>query len=198
MAEKALSTYTYEDYLELENGADIKYEYHDGFITAMAGGSPAHSQIAANFIRFVGNAIDANNLPCIVHTSDLKVHVERSHRSYYPDVTIVCEKPEYSEKDPNALTNPVLVVEVLSEGTAAFDRGSKFTHYRNLESLREYVLISQDYAMVDTYYRTSDGTWEIQTIIGLDSMVNLKAIGSELAMADIYRLVPDIEPHPDI
>ncbi len=193
MAEKALSNHTYEDYLALEAESDIKYEFHDGFIVAMAGGSPEHSQIGANFIRYAGNALDRAGKSCIVHTGDLKVHIESTKRTFYPDVSIVCETPTYSPKDPNALTNPILILEVLSESTMAFDRGAKFAHYRQIPSLREYVLISQTESMVDTYYRTDDGTWEIQTITGLSATVVLKSLQCEVLMAEIYRLVPGME-----
>ena len=192
MGEKALSVYSYEAYLALEAESDTKYEYHDGMITAMAGGSPEHGQIAVNFTRFAGNALSMNNKPCIIYSSDVKVHISTTKRTFYPDASIVCEKPAKSDKDPHAITNPLLILEVLSESTMAFDRGAKFAHYRNIPSLKEYVLVSQNEAMVDTYYRTEDGTWEITTIIGLDKTVLLKSIGCEISMADIYLLVPDL------
>ena len=184
--------YTYDAYLALELESSTKYEFHDGFIVAMAGGSPAHSQIGANFIRFVGNALDEANKSCIVHTSDLKVHIEASRRTFYPDVSIVCENPQYSTKDSHALINPILIVEVISESTVAFDRGAKFTYYRQIPSLREYVLISQSEPIIDTYYRTDDGLWEIRTVIGLEESVHFKSIDSTVEMKDIYRLVQDI------
>lgn len=196
MGEKALGNYSYQEYLDLEASSETKYEFHDGFITAMAGGSPAHSQIAGNVIRFTGNDIDKKNKPCIVHTSDLRIRVERTKRTYYPDISVVCEDPVYSSQDAHALTNPVLVIEVLSESTAAFDRGGKFTNYRQIPSLREYVLISQEEPVVDTYYRTEDNLWEINTIMGLKGIVVLKSIGCELKMSDIYSKVPDIPENP--
>lgn len=193
MGQKALSGYTYEDYLALEKQSDGKYEFHDGFIVAMAGGSPEHGQIGMNFCRAIGNELEKKGKACITYSSDVKIRIEASHRTYYPDASVVCEKPEKSQHDPLAITNPVLILEVLSESTAAFDRGSKFSHYRTLPSLKEYVLISQTEAMVDTYYRTDDGTWEIRTIIGREEMVQLKSLDCEIRMADIYRLVPGIE-----
>ena len=194
MREEAVSTYTYEAYLSLEQESEIKYEFHDGFIVAMAGGSPEHSQIATNFTWAVNNALRNNNKSCISYNSDLKIQIDATRRSYYPDASVVCDKPIRSDKDNNAITNPILIVEVLSESTAAFDRGNKFAHYRQIPSLREYILISQEEATVDTYYRTDNGTWEIQTIMGLDKKVLLKSISCEISMADIYRLVEGINP----
>lgn len=193
MGEKAVSTYTYEAYLAVEAESELKYEFHDGMITAMAGGSPIHSQICGNTIRSAGNALIEAKKNCIVHTSDLRVRIESTNRSYYPDVSIVCDKPVYSEKDSHALINPILIVEVLSDTTADFDRSEKFAQYRKISSLREYVMISQNKALVDSYYRTKDGTWEIQTVAGLSGVVKLKSIDCEITMGDIYRLVPDFK-----
>ena len=193
MAEKAISTYSYEAYLALEAEAEVKYEFHDGFITAMAGGSPEHGQIAGNFTWAATGSLVKAGKKCITYNSDVKIHISAARRTFYPDASIVCEKPERSEKDPQAITNPILILEVLSDSTAGFDRGAKFTYYRQLPSLREYVLISQSEPMVDTYYRTDDGTWEIRTLTGLDETVLLKSLGCEVRMADIYRLVPGID-----
>ena len=193
MGEKALSEYTYEDYLELEVNPKEKYEYHDGYISAMAGGTPEHGQIAVNVTTGIRNGLEKAKKPCITYSSDVKVHVKATKRTYYPDASVICEKPERSLIDKNALTNPILVIEVLSESTAAFDRGNKFTHYRKIPTLREYVLVSQTEAIVDTYYRLDSGAWEIETIEGLDSQVALKSLGIQVAMKAIYYLVPGID-----
>lgn len=179
----------YETYLSLEAESDTKYEYHDGFIVAMAGGTPRHSQICSNAERFIGNALDANGRPCIVYNSDLKVRVESVNRTYYPDATVGCEEALFSLKDRNALINPILIVEVLSEGTEERDRGIKFFHYRKLESLQEYVTISQQEPEVNTYYRQDDNIWEIKTTLGLEATVEIKSLGVNLRMQDLYRLV---------
>lgn len=192
MGEKAVSTYTYEAYLAVEEESDVKYEYHDGFIVAMAGGSPEHGQIAMNFGAELNGLFKSNNKGCRTYSSDVKVRIEASRRTFYPDLSVDCDQLEKSKKDPNAITNPILILEVLSDTTSEFDRGEKFAHYRQVTSLREYVLISQKEAMVDTYYRTDDGTWEIRTTTGLNASVMLKSVDCKIKMADIYRLVPDI------
>ncbi len=192
MGALSISTYTYESYLALEAESDIKHEYHDGFIVAMAGGTPAHGLITANTGRAIGNAIISISMPCRPFSSDVKVHIKETNRTFYPDLSMICGEIKSSDKDPNAITNPILIVEVLSESTAAFDRGPKFTHYRQIPSLKEYVLISQEEPVVDTFYRTEDGTWEINTIEGLSKKIILKSIDCEIEMSDIYRLVPGI------
>ncbi|MCB0855401.1 MAG: Uma2 family endonuclease [Bacteroidetes bacterium] len=198
MGEKALSNYSFDAYLALEAESETKYEFHDGMITAMAGGTPEHGQIAMNFGRGVGNSIVEKGKTCIVYSSDVKVHIASSKRIFYPDASIVCEKPVKSDTDPHAITNPILIVEVLSESTAMFDLGEKFAHYRDIPSLREYVIISQTQPTVHTYYRTDNGTWEITTISKLSDTVVLKSIGCEVSMADIYLQVPGIEEKEDI
>jgi len=193
MGEKALSTYTYEAYLAIEASAELKHEFHDGYITAMAGGTLAHGQITVNCSSGIVSALLAANKTCITYSSDVKVHISTSNRTYYPDISVVCDTPQISGKDPYALVNPTLIVEVLSESTADFDRGVKFSHYRHLQSLREYVLISQTAPIVDVYYRTDNGTWDIHTYTNLTESVSLQSLGCTLQMKEIYRLVPGIE-----
>ncbi len=194
MGEKALSTYTLSDYREMEARAETKHEFHDGYISAMAGGTPEHSLISMNVGRSIGNELQLKGKLCFVYGSDARIHISATQRIYYPDVSVVCGKTEKSEQDPQAIVNPILIVEVLSESTSAFDRGAKFTHYRQISTLREYVLLSQTEAMVDTFYRTEDGTWEIHSIIEISDRLHLKSIDCEISMADIYRLVPGIDP----
>lgn len=197
MAEAAVSHYSYDAYLALEAEGELKYEYHDGFIVAMAGGTLEHGQIAGNLLYATRTALDKAHKPCRTYSSDVKVRVETTKRTFYPDMSLVCGAPQKSEKDPNALTNPLMIVEVLSESTAAFDLGEKFGHYRTLNSLRDYVIVSQDNARVDTYYRTDDGTWEINSYLELTDEILLKSIGLTIQMRDIYRLVPGIDPEVD-
>lgn len=189
MVEKSVSRSSYADYLELEQNPEVKYEFYDGLITAIAGGTLKHGQITSNVNRSLGNAIDDLKTPCIVYSSDVKVRISTTNRTFYPDLSVICDKPETSDLDQHALTNPQLLIEVLSKNTAVFDRGAKFTHYRQLTSLREYVLIGQDEIMVDTYYRTDNGTWEIESYQSLDQAVILKSLGVEVEMKEVYRMV---------
>jgi Uma2 family endonuclease len=189
MAEISLDNRSYEEYLSLEEDPQKKFEYHDGYIRAMAGGSPEHGQVAGNFIRFAGNALMQTKNKCRLLTSDVKVHIESRRRTFYPDASIVCGSIEKSERDPLAITNPILILEVLSPATEAFDRGAKFAHYRELPSLREYVLIQPEIIWVDVFHRNVHGFWEITSYNQLDQKVILKSLGCELAMEDIYYLM---------
>lgn len=192
MGEKALANQSYETYLALEAESDIKYEYHDGWIVAMAGGSPAHSQLGGNIVTELNIALKTKGSSCRVYNSDLKVRIDSANRTYYPDATVGCEEPQYSPKDAHALTNPILIVEVLSPSNAAIDRGSKFYQYRRLPSLQEYVLISQDEVMVDVSYRRESDLWETRIVRGLDSRLQLPSLDIEISLADLYRLVPGL------
>jgi len=159
----------------------------------MAGGTPEHGQIAMNFGRAVGNALEKAKKSCIIYSRDVKVHISSVNRTFYPDASIVCRFPQTSEIDNQAIINPILILEILSANTVASDRGAKFAHYRELPTLREYVLISQSEPLVDTFYRTEDTTWDIHTSTQLTEKVNLKSIGCIIQMSDIYRLVPGID-----
>ncbi|MEL6650606.1 MAG: Uma2 family endonuclease [Bacteroidota bacterium] len=186
MAERAVSTYTYEEYLALEANPGQKHEYHDGMITAMAGGSPRHGQLAMNIGRVIGNALEAKASSCIVYNSDVKVRIDASNRTFYPDLSVVCGELIASSKDAHAIANPTLIIEVLSESTADFDRGVKFAHYRRLPSLRQYVLISQDRVLLDSYFRTEADTWEIRTYESLNDLIELKSLAISFELSAVY------------
>lgn len=123
-----------EAYLALERETDVCHEWLRGDVWAMAGGTTEHSVIAANLIVALGSALKGR--PSTVHTSDQSIRIDETDRTTHPDVAVVCGKREMSERDENAVTNPAVLVEVLSEGTEAADRGEKFAHYRRLSSLR--------------------------------------------------------------
>ncbi|MEM9987164.1 MAG: Uma2 family endonuclease [Bacteroidota bacterium] len=192
MGEPSIANASYDTYLALEAESELKYEYYAGFIVAMAGGTPAHSQLGANAIRCIGNALDIADKPCRVYNSDLKIRIEAVDCTYYPDATVACEEPEYSPKDPLALVNPRLIVEVLSDSNEKFDRGTKFHHYRRLPSLQEYLLIHQNEVMVDVFYRQEADLWQTQLVGGLDGVLPLRSLGCEIKLSDLYRLVPGL------
>ena len=151
------------EYNQLEEETNQRYEYHDGEVFAMAGaatdvGDPVHGAIAGNLIRLIGNGLVTKD--CTVLTSDVKFYIPSINRSLYPDVSVVCGPSERSRQDTKALTNPILLIEVLSDGNASYDRvstagGTKFHYYSELPSLREYVLVEQHTWKVETRYRSS-------------------------------------------
>lgn len=179
--------YTPEEYLALEEKAGFRSEYDDGVIVAMAGSSLNHQQITANLTVFLDSKIRQKG--CRVLPTEMKIRVESVSKFYYPDVTIVCERPAFYRKRNDTITNPKLLIEVLSESTEARDRGEKFFAYQTLELMQEYVLVSQDKFLVETFAKQADGSWRYPATIGLESKVFLASVEAELSLAEIYDLV---------
>jgi Uma2 family endonuclease len=176
-----------EDYLALERSAEFKSEYFDGEIFAMTGASESHNLIVINTIREL--SIQLKKRPCKVYANDMRVRVSPTGLITYPDVMVVCGQAQFDDSHLDTLLNPTLIVEVLSDSTEAYDRGRKFEHYRKLESLTEYVLITQHRPHVESYRRQPDQRWVLAESDGLDSSLPLDAIDCELVLAEIYDKV---------
>jgi Uma2 family endonuclease len=173
-----------EEYLVIERQAEYKSEYVDGVLYAMAGGSERHNLIAANTIISIG--VQLRNRPCRVYPSDLKVRVPNSKRFFYPDVSVVCGEISFADDEKDVILNPILIVEVLSESTAAYDRGKKFLSYQQIDALQEYLLISQDEVIVEHYVRQNNDTWLYRKAVGLEETILLPSIECEVTLKDIY------------
>ncbi|MDX1906353.1 MAG: Uma2 family endonuclease [Bacteroidia bacterium] len=179
---------TLETYLAMEAGSDTRYEYYDGLIVAMAVGSPRHSKIAMNIGAALHAALRASGKSCDVFTSDAKVSIRPGGIRVYPDVSVVCGPVEPDPHEPRAMTNPVLIVDVLSEATELHDRSTKFAAYRQLTTLHEYVLVSQDKALVEVFSRTPEGIWQFQVVTGAGT-VRLPGLEMSLPLSDVYYRV---------
>ena len=175
---------TYAEYLAREQRSDTKHEFLRGEAWAMAGGTPEHGRLAAALIRALGNALDGR--PCVVYTSDVRVRISESDRSTYPDLSVVCGKRISAPEDPDAITNPVVLVEVLSDTTEAEDRGEKFAHYRRLASLREYVLVSQKAERIEVFRRDAEGRWTLYES-GRGAAFELVSLGVSVSVDQLYR-----------
>lgn len=186
--------YTPEQYLEREQDADYKSEYLSGQIFAMAGGSPEHSAIGNNIGREMGNLLKRG--PCQVFNSDLRVTVMQSGLMTYPDVTVVCGEQHRHPMDNNSIINPTVLFEVLSPTTEAYDRGAKWALYRHLDSLQEYLLVSQDKPLVEQYVRQDDGSWKFTAAEGLEASLWLPSLGCTLFLAEVYDRVTLEETMP--
>ncbi len=182
-------TYTLEEYLVMEEAAEYKSEYHGGKIVAMAGGSFDHNTIGQNAGSAISNQLRAKNKSCRVANSDQKIYIDNYDKGVYPDVSVFCDKPQFHKGRKDIITNPILVVEVLSPSTEGYDRGAKFTQYRSIPSFKEYVLIAQDKAWVESFYKVEEDVWRISNAEGLDSKIQLFSLGIEITLADIYHLV---------
>jgi Uma2 family endonuclease len=175
---------TSEEYLALERKAEFKSEYMDGVVYAFAGASPRHNLIVANVITTLG--VQLKGRPGKVYPGDLKVRVPSSKGFFYPDVSVVCGDDECADDEKDVILNPTLIVEVSSETTAAFDRGKKFLSYQQIDSLQDYLLVSQDEILVEGYARQGNNTWLYTKITGLEATLALASVNCELALKDIY------------
>lgn len=174
---------TYAEYLAAEKVSEVKHEYLRGEVWAMAGGTPSHAKIATNVAGALSAALKGK--PCGVYSSDLRVRVVETNRSTYPDVTVVCGKRETAADDTDAVTNPKLIVEVLSDSTEASDRGEKFAHLQHLVSLEEYVLVNQRARRVEVFRRGVSPTWTLIPC-GPGEAVVLESVGVTLSVDEIY------------
>ncbi len=195
MAAPSLRLLTPEQYLAAEEKAETKHEYYRGMMLAMAGGSTVHSQIGTSVAAVLWTALRRG--PCRVYTSDARVAAagDGSHFTY-ADVVVACGELRGDNRWRETLMSPVLIVEVLSPSTESADRGRKAIDYRKLESLREYLLISQFEPRVELYRRTPGGAWELLDFTGLDAVIPLASVDCTLALADAYDKVI-FEPEVD-
>lgn len=175
---------TEEEYLRAERRSETKHEWRNGKIMAMAGGSPKHNVIAGNVLAALKAALRGRR--CLVLPSDQRVHVVATGLYTYPDVTVTCDRPQFHTVDRDSLTNPRVIVEVLSKATEAYDRGRKFRHYQSIPSFVEYVLVSQTERRVEHFHRLETRQWLLTTVEG-DGVVALPALDCELRLADIYE-----------
>jgi len=179
--------YTRAEYLALEEKADYRSEYRQGEIVAMAGASVNHNRITINVSTALTNAFAEKS--CEAFSSDLRVWVERRNLFTYPDVMAVCGDLTFYDDRTDTITNPQVIIEVLSESTAAYDRGEKFQAYWTLDSLAEYVLIDQYRVRVEYFRRISEKEWRLIVLTKTDDVLTLESVGVDLALDQIYRNV---------
>ena len=173
---------TYTEYLAMEADSEVRLEFVDGQVYAMAGGTPEHARLAVEIAAELRAALKPKG--CLVYSSDLKLRIDATNRSTYADVVVVCGPERFSDADPNAVTNPTIIVEVLSPSTEAADRGEKWRHYQRLASLQEYVLVSPGEPYVEVFHREGDG-WRLRTSVAGET-VELRSQGVSISVDAIY------------
>jgi Uma2 family endonuclease len=185
---------TFDDWLDAERARpDGRTEYVAGEIFAMAGGSEEHNLIVANVVGELRGQLKGK--PCRVYPSDMKVRIAAANVGAYPDVMVICGERQFYDDHRDVVTNPHLLVEVVSDSTEGYDRGQKFAHYRQLESLQAYLLIAQDRVAVDLYLRQDDRTWNLQSFDELAAAIALPTIEARLAVAEVYDKVDTVIGH---
>lgn len=193
MQQAAHKHLTPEEYLAREDAAEYKSEYYQGEIFAMAGGSDAHNTIALNLVEGLRASLRSKN--CKLFMSDMKVWIKPAEAFAYPDLVVVCGAPNYYEGRKDIVTNPLVLIEVLSESTKNYDHGEKFQLYRSLPSLREYLLIDQYSMHVEQYYREAKFRWILTEHFGKDESVKFSSVEVEIALGAVYHGVEFTSPH---
>lgn len=199
---QCIKRFTPREYYELERKAEYKSDYYDGEIFAMSGGTSRHSVIILNIGGELRQRLKGK--PCNPYESNLRLKVMATGLRTYPDVSVYCGPLERDEEDPYEETyiNPTVVFEVLSKSTEGYDRGWKAENYRQIESLKAYVLVSQESPHVEIFERQPDRSWRLRETRGLDTILTISAIQVELPLAEIYDRVdfavgerPEANPH---
>jgi Uma2 family endonuclease len=171
-----------EEYLEFEHRSDIKHEYIDGEVYAMAGTTKAHNTISLNLAILFREKLKNSN--CQTFMADIKVNISNKKRFFYPDIVVTCDDND----DVNAydIKFPKVIVEVLSESTEKFDRGKKFQYYRTIPSLQEYILVSSQEYLIECFRRTKNDLWTLQTYEGLNEIVRIESLAIDAPLSEIY------------
>lgn len=192
MATTPTTHVTLEEYFEFERKAEEKHEYYDGAIIAMAGGTPLHSFITANVSTALANALRGSG--CRVFSPDLRISIRQDRFMTYPDVAVVCGRPEYSVRDRHTLVNPVVLVEVLSPSTATRDRGGKGWEYLSIPTLRNYMVIDPTPVDIGHWSRLPSGKWEMENIRDRSGTIRLESLSIDIHVTDIYFDAEFISP----
>lgn len=184
MSTQSVPYYTPDEYLEIERSSTERHEYIGGRIFAMGGASPKHALIVSNVVRDLGNQL--LDRPCVVFSNDLRVCAEAQGPFTHPDIVVVCGQIHYADDRRDTLTNPQLIVEVLSDSTKNYDRGEKFEYYRRIRSFVEYLLIAQDRFHVGHYVHQEDGTWLFSETDDPSASIMLTSISCTVILRAIY------------
>lgn len=173
-----------EAYLEADHAADFRSEYYAGYVYAMSGGTMPHAIIIANTARELGNALKKS--PCFVTSSDMRLEVLPRELYTYPDVMVICGEARLMPERTDVVTNPTLIIEVLLPSTERYDRGFKSQQYRTMQSLQEYVFVSQSGPRVEIFRRRSRDEWLLKESIGIESSCTFESVSATIPLAEIY------------
>lgn len=179
--------YTPEEYLELEEQAEYKNEYRDGEIIPMTGGTTNHNKIAGNFYKQFPTTIEGQDYE--IYIGDVKLSIPQYRIYTYPDVMVVKGKPVYEGNSKTIITNPLLVVEVLSNSTKNHDKTDKFKYYRSIPSFQEYIMIDQYTFTVEQYIKQTEGQWLFKEYQGEDTVLTLDSVNFQVSLREIYERI---------
>ena len=175
---------TEAEYLDLERSLESKNEFFGGEMFAMSGGTPLHSQIATNLAADFRNHLKGRR--CVAYNSDLRLKVEATGLLTYPDLSVVCGPLRFAAGTDDTVVNPTVLVEVLSDSTEAYDRGKKFENYRQIPSLREYLLVSQKEPRIEQFVRQETEQWLLREAAGLEATLALPSLETRISLAEVF------------
>lgn len=187
--------YSAKEYLAMERDSEIKHQYYRGEIFAMTGTNFQHNSIVSNLLKLLGIHFEESR--CRALASEQRVKVDATGLYTYPDVTVLCGEPQFEDAVFDTLLNPKVIVEVLSDSTEAYDRGRKFSHYRRIEFLEEYVLVSRNEYRVEVFTRQANGQWVLSDVQGRESSILLRSIDCLLKLNKVYDKVEIPESSED-
>ena len=193
MATASITHLTPAEYLEIERKADFRSEFLNGAMFAMAGASVSHNRIVSNALFHLRLALQGKD--CDVLSNDLRIYVPATGLYTYPDISVVCGRLEFAGANQDTVTNPILLIEVLSESTKHYDRVEKFRHYRTIPSFREYLLLAQDEVRAEHHIRQDDGSWSFREFTSAEDSITLSSIDCTLTLASAYERV-EFSPTP--
>ena len=193
MTAVAHKNYTQEEYLQMEIESEYKSEYFRGEIFMMAGGTPNHNRIKENLSVEIGITLKSKK-SCRSYSSDQRIHIPENSLYTYPDLVVVCGPNQYSARDRNTITNPTIIIEVISQSSGAYDRGDKFRLYRDISTLQEYVIVNSLNVGVEIYRRTADSHWLLaEDAYKLSDSVTIQSIEATLLLSDLYVGTEDVK-----
>jgi len=173
-----------EEYLIAERAATEKHEYYQGEIFAMSGALRKHNEIFSNLFTEIGSKLKGKG--CKPYGSDLRIHIPSNTLYTYPDLTIICGEMDFTDDQFDTITNPSVIVEILSKSTRNYDKGEKFTLYRDIESLREYILVDSEKIHVEMHIRNADNSWQLTDYKSLEDFITIPSVNLNLPLKDIY------------
>lgn len=177
--------YTIEEYLAMEELATEKHEYYKGEIFAMSGAKHQHNVVKKNIYSSLLSKLKGK--PCQPWDSDSRVHIQKNTLFTYPDISVVCGDPEFLNNDEWNLLNPTVIIEILSPSTKNYDRGDKFNLYRDIPSLKEYILVEPEKISIEAFYINQNGQWELKEYKNLNDILEIKAIQFAMPLTDVYE-----------
>jgi Uma2 family endonuclease len=185
VSQPAIKYLTEKEYLAFERNALDKHEYYQGEIFAMSGASFKHNLIESNLRGLLHNFLKGKK--CREFGSNLRIHIPSNTLYTYPDILVIRDEPEFVDEEFDTITNPSIIIEILSPSTANYDRGAKFELYREIESLKEYVLIDAKAIHIVVYAKNNDSTWTLSETKNIYETINLPSINFSITVADIYE-----------